>query len=237
MQYVDDEKNLLRCKIAIEDYVLWKAGNENPAHPSKEWGSESADPTSFWSTQQRTRSLTHRLLPSLNQFGVRSLLVIVCLLNNRECGSLGDAQFGHCCASFSRKAATRLRPFNSSGAITSSLVCSTYSGSVSRRERCCSLFCRIRLRMNSLGVPKSPEDTRSVIVTVRDELLDPTFLCRRYSYKLMEEFLSMGIDPCGERGEFHTFVTACPAFSQEIRTVSCGTNREKGCTSLDLSLA
>lgn len=77
----------------------------------------------------------------------------------------------------------------------------------------------------------------AVIVTVRDEMLDSTFLGRRYSHELMEEFVAMGIDPCGERGEFHTFVTAYPGFSQEIRTVSCGIHRENGCTALDLSLA
>jgi diphthamide synthase (EF-2-diphthine--ammonia ligase) len=77
----------------------------------------------------------------------------------------------------------------------------------------------------------------AVIVTVRNEKLDSTFLGRRYSLELMEEFLAMGIDPCGERGEFHTFVTACPGFSEEIRVVFGGIHREKGCTALDLSLA
>ena len=77
----------------------------------------------------------------------------------------------------------------------------------------------------------------AVIVTVRDEKLDSRFLGRRYSHELIEEFLSMGIDPCGERGEFHTFVSAYPGFSQEIMTVPCGIHREKGCSALDLSLA
>lgn len=77
----------------------------------------------------------------------------------------------------------------------------------------------------------------AVIVTVRDENLDISFLGRRYSNELIEEFLSMGIDPCGERGEFHTFVTLCPEFRQEIMTVPCGIHREKGCSALDLSLA
>jgi diphthine-ammonia ligase len=77
----------------------------------------------------------------------------------------------------------------------------------------------------------------AVIVTVRDENLDTTFLGRRYSNELIEEFLSMGIDPCGERGEFHTFVTLCPKFRQEIRTISGEIHREKGCSALDLSLA
>ena len=77
----------------------------------------------------------------------------------------------------------------------------------------------------------------AVIVTVRDEKLDSRFLGRRYSHELIEEFLSMGIDPCGEHGEFHTFVSAYPGFSQEIMTVPCGIHREKGCSALDLSLA
>jgi diphthine-ammonia ligase len=77
----------------------------------------------------------------------------------------------------------------------------------------------------------------ALIVTVRDEDLDTTFLGRQYSNELIDQFLSLGIDPCGERGEFHTFVTSGPRFSQTIVTVAQGIHQEKGCSALDLALA
>jgi len=77
----------------------------------------------------------------------------------------------------------------------------------------------------------------ALIVTVRDENLDTTFLGRQYSNELIDQFLSMGIDPCGERGEFHTFVSSGPGFSQTIVTVAQGIHQEKGCSALDLALA
>jgi len=57
-------------------------------------------------------------------------------------------------ASFSLRTDIRLRPFSSSGEITSSRACRASSSSASRRERCNSLSWRMRLRTNSLGVPK-----------------------------------------------------------------------------------
>ena len=76
----------------------------------------------------------------------------------------------------------------------------------------------------------------ALVVTVRDEKLDTTFLGRQYSNALIDQFLSLGIDPCGERGEFHTFVTSGPGFSQNIVTVAQGIHQEKGCSALDLAL-
>ena len=77
----------------------------------------------------------------------------------------------------------------------------------------------------------------AVITTVRDEKLDASFLGQRYSAELIEQFISMGIDPCGEKGEFHTFVTSCPRFTKEIVIISQGVHHEGGCTALDLSIA
>jgi len=76
----------------------------------------------------------------------------------------------------------------------------------------------------------------AVITTVRDEKLNASFLGQRYSTELIEQFISMGIDPCGERGEFHTFVTSCPRFTEQIKVVSHGVHHEGGCSAIDLSL-
>lgn len=50
----------------------------------------------------------------------------------------------------------------------------------------------------------------ATIVAVDDALLDRSFVGRRFDHRLLAE-LPAGVDPCGERGEFHTFVTAGPS--------------------------
>ena len=39
---------------------------------------------------------------------------------------------------------------------------------------------------------------------------------REFDHALLAE-LPPGVDPCGERGEFHTFCYSCPEFTSEIR--------------------
>ena len=50
--------------------------------------------------------------------------------------------------------------------------------------------------------------------------LDRRFAGRRFDEQLLAEMPGT-VDPCGERGEFHTFVSAGPIFSHPI-DVSCG---------------
>jgi uncharacterized protein (TIGR00290 family) len=56
---------------------------------------------------------------------------------------------------------------------------------------------------------------RAVVVCVDREQLDESFAGREYDERLLAE-LPSGVDPCGERGEFHTFVYAGPGFSKPI---------------------
>lgn len=44
----------------------------------------------------------------------------------------------------------------------------------------------------------------------------PEWLGALLDEKLVEEFEEAGIDPCGERGEYHTFVYAGPLFKREL---------------------
>ena len=55
----------------------------------------------------------------------------------------------------------------------------------------------------------------AVIVCVDPRQLDPSFAGRRFDERLLAE-LPAGVDPCGENGEFHTFVYAGPIFSHPI---------------------
>jgi uncharacterized protein (TIGR00290 family) len=56
---------------------------------------------------------------------------------------------------------------------------------------------------------------RAVLVCVDPKQLDASFAGREYDERLLAE-LPAAVDPCGERGEFHTFVYAGPGFSEPI---------------------
>jgi uncharacterized protein (TIGR00290 family) len=56
---------------------------------------------------------------------------------------------------------------------------------------------------------------RAILVCVDPRALDPTFAGRDYDERLLAE-LPAGVDPCGENGEFHTFVTAGPILDRPI---------------------
>jgi len=55
----------------------------------------------------------------------------------------------------------------------------------------------------------------ATLVCVDPRALDPAFCGRRYDERLLAE-LPPGVDPCGENGEFHTFVSAGPIFAEPI---------------------
>ncbi len=56
---------------------------------------------------------------------------------------------------------------------------------------------------------------RATLVCVDSKQLDPTFAGREFEFDLLEE-LPPNIDPCGERGEFHSCVYDGPMFSHPI---------------------
>jgi uncharacterized protein (TIGR00290 family) len=77
---------------------------------------------------------------------------------------------------------------------------------------------------------------RARIVTVRSSELDDSFLGRELNEALLHELIALGVDPCGERGEYHTFVTDCPAFASPVSVRACGRGGQSGCVSEDLVL-
>lgn len=56
---------------------------------------------------------------------------------------------------------------------------------------------------------------RAVITCVDPKQLPVEFAGRHYDAELLQT-LPDGVDPCGERGEFHTFCFAGPVFDAEI---------------------
>jgi len=56
---------------------------------------------------------------------------------------------------------------------------------------------------------------KAVITCVDSNVLDKRFVGRLYNKQFLRE-LPPGVDPCGENGEFHTFVFDGPAFQNRI---------------------
>jgi diphthamide synthase (EF-2-diphthine--ammonia ligase) len=48
--------------------------------------------------------------------------------------------------------------------------------------------------------------------------LDPSYAGRRFDGAFLDD-LPSGVDPCGENGEFHTFVVASPDFAAPVNIV------------------
>jgi uncharacterized protein (TIGR00290 family) len=57
---------------------------------------------------------------------------------------------------------------------------------------------------------------RAIVVCVDPNALDSSFAGREYDERLLHD-LPAHVDPCGENGEFHTFVYDGPVFGEPIR--------------------
>lgn len=57
---------------------------------------------------------------------------------------------------------------------------------------------------------------RALIVSVRTDVLDGDWLGRTFDLAALRDLEERGIDPCGEGGEFHTFVFSGPLFSYPL---------------------
>ena len=71
------------------------------------------------------------------------------------------------------------------------------------------------------------------LVTVDPRHLEASFAGRRFDESLLAD-LPAGVDPCGERGEFHTAVVAGPMFSAPIPVTLGETVQRDGFTYADL---
>ncbi len=74
------------------------------------------------------------------------------------------------------------------------------------------------------------------LATVDLAKLSPSFAGRRFDGALLSA-LPAGIDPCGENGEFHSFVKAGPMFSRPIKVRVGETVEREGFAYADLLLA
>jgi diphthine-ammonia ligase len=76
----------------------------------------------------------------------------------------------------------------------------------------------------------------AMIVTTRAALLDASWLGRPLRREMLEAFARLGVDPCGEHGEYHTLVTDSPLFRAPLRVRANGHVQRSDCWSLDVVL-
>jgi uncharacterized protein (TIGR00290 family) len=77
----------------------------------------------------------------------------------------------------------------------------------------------------------------AVIVTARAEFLDESWLGRRLRREMLDAFTRLGVDPCGERGEYHTVVTNSPLFDRPMTLETGAVVQRSGCWALDVGVA
>lgn len=69
---------------------------------------------------------------------------------------------------------------------------------------------------------------RALVTSVNLDLGDPAWLGRELTPELLAEFEHRGIDPAGERGEYHTFVHDGPEFRSPVRVREVGREEREG---------
>jgi uncharacterized protein (TIGR00290 family) len=74
---------------------------------------------------------------------------------------------------------------------------------------------------------------QAYIVCLDPRALDPSFAGRSYDERLLAD-LPASVDPCGENGEFHTFVHAGPIFAEPITCETGGVVEREGFVFCDL---
>lgn len=78
---------------------------------------------------------------------------------------------------------------------------------------------------------------RARLVTVREAHLDPSWLGRELTEATVAAYEALGVDSCGERGEYHTLVTDCPLFSSPLTVTTGQRVFVGGCWAEDLIVA
>jgi len=75
---------------------------------------------------------------------------------------------------------------------------------------------------------------KAVIVGVKEEAVDAKWLGRNLDRRAAEEFQKLGIDLCGEEGEYHTFVYDGPNFRRPVSFAAGEVRRHEGYALLEL---
>ena len=76
----------------------------------------------------------------------------------------------------------------------------------------------------------------AVIVTARAAHLDESWVGRTITRDAIRELEALGVDPCGEYGEYHTLVTDTPLFSSPLELSFGAREMHSECWALDVRL-
>ncbi|MFD3155433.1 diphthine--ammonia ligase [Haloimpatiens sp. FM7330] len=77
---------------------------------------------------------------------------------------------------------------------------------------------------------------KAIIVTIKEGALDKKFLGRTLNHDLIREMEDLGVDPCGESGEFHTVVIDGPIFELPVKVHIKGCIYHEGYWFLDMNI-
>jgi diphthine-ammonia ligase len=75
---------------------------------------------------------------------------------------------------------------------------------------------------------------RATIVAVNASRLDREWLGTELSDHALDRLVALGVDPCGEDGEYHTFVTDSPSFTQPVHVTPGEIVQVRGYWAVDL---
>lgn len=78
---------------------------------------------------------------------------------------------------------------------------------------------------------------KAIIVVINTEKMPERFLGRTIDQALVGELESIGVDACGENGEFHTFVYDGPLFENQLNVKKGEIVREEGYVFLPLTVS
>lgn len=74
----------------------------------------------------------------------------------------------------------------------------------------------------------------TIIVAVREDVLDESWLGRKLTGEVISELRELGVDAAGENGEYHTFVCGGPIFKHDVPFKVKGTVKYQGYAFLDI---
>ncbi len=75
----------------------------------------------------------------------------------------------------------------------------------------------------------------AIIVAVKAEILGEKWLGRKIDKKLIGDLMDGKIDPCGEAGEYHTFVVDGPLFRRRVKILDSDKVLKNGYWLLNIS--
>jgi uncharacterized protein (TIGR00290 family) len=76
---------------------------------------------------------------------------------------------------------------------------------------------------------------RAVVTCVELSRLDESWLGRVIDGRFASDIASTGVDPCGEKGEYHSFAFAGPVFQQQVSWTAGERRLDSGFAQLDLT--